>query len=142
MKEQSSSRVGPFARSWPELARVDASDRRKLYRAAFRPVLRSWRYWGIALALQAVAQVAFRMAGAELAYWLPDYAREIRFLAPAVGAGIAGGVTVWLVQQRIKHNLRLLLNKRGLPTCVPCGYDLTGNVSGACPECGTTIEQP
>jgi hypothetical protein len=21
--------------------------------------------------------------------------------------------------------------------CVPCGYDLTGNVSGVCPECGT-----
>jgi hypothetical protein len=21
----------------------------------------------------------------------------------------------------------------------PCGYDLTGNVSGACPECGLTI---
>lgn len=23
--------------------------------------------------------------------------------------------------------------------CVPCGYDLTGNVSGICPECGTPI---
>lgn len=26
---------------------------------------------------------------------------------------------------------------RGL--CVKCGYDLTGNTSGICPECGTTI---
>ena len=25
--------------------------------------------------------------------------------------------------------------------CVKCGYDLTGNASGGCPECGTTIEQ-
>jgi hypothetical protein len=24
--------------------------------------------------------------------------------------------------------------------CLTCGYDLTGNVSGVCPECGTTIE--
>lgn len=25
--------------------------------------------------------------------------------------------------------------------CVPCGYDLTGNVSGICPECGTPIPE-
>ncbi|NOX57426.1 MAG: hypothetical protein GXP29_01025 [Planctomycetes bacterium] len=25
--------------------------------------------------------------------------------------------------------------------CVDCGYNLTGNVSGACPECGTPIDQ-
>jgi hypothetical protein len=23
--------------------------------------------------------------------------------------------------------------------CVSCGYDLTGNVSGVCPECGTKL---
>jgi hypothetical protein len=28
--------------------------------------------------------------------------------------------------------------RRGL--CVSCGYDLTGNVSGVCPECGTSIK--
>ena len=28
--------------------------------------------------------------------------------------------------------------KKGL--CVSCGYDLTGNVSGVCPECGTDID--
>ena len=26
-------------------------------------------------------------------------------------------------------------------TCGQCGYDLTGNVSGVCPECGTEIRQ-
>ena len=30
--------------------------------------------------------------------------------------------------------------KRGL--CVKCEYDLRGNVSGVCPECGTKIEAP
>ena len=25
--------------------------------------------------------------------------------------------------------------------CQKCGYDLTGNVSGRCPECGTELEQ-
>jgi hypothetical protein len=26
--------------------------------------------------------------------------------------------------------------------CAQCGYDLTGNASGVCPECGTKIAQP
>ena len=26
--------------------------------------------------------------------------------------------------------------------CLKCGYDLTGNVSGTCPECGTEVKQP
>ena len=26
--------------------------------------------------------------------------------------------------------------------CQKCGYDLTGNVSGRCPECGTVINAP
>ncbi len=30
--------------------------------------------------------------------------------------------------------------RKGL--CVACGYNLTGNVSGVCSECGTKIEQP
>jgi hypothetical protein len=31
-------------------------------------------------------------------------------------------------------------SRKGL--CVKCGYDLTGNVSGTCPECGTEVKQP
>ena len=30
-------------------------------------------------------------------------------------------------------------NRRRLGLCYGCGYDLTGNVSGVCPECGETI---
>ena len=26
--------------------------------------------------------------------------------------------------------------------CQQCGYNLTGNVSGVCPECGTEVEKP
>jgi hypothetical protein len=28
------------------------------------------------------------------------------------------------------------------PTCRECGYNLTGNVSGICPECGAEVEHP
>lgn len=32
--------------------------------------------------------------------------------------------------------------RRGKGLCVRCAYDLTGNVSGVCPECGTEIKKP
>ena len=35
-----------------------------------------------------------------------------------------------------------MLDRRRIPAghCRKCGYDLTGNVSGRCPECGTPCE--
>lgn len=35
---------------------------------------------------------------------------------------------------------RFRRRRRGL--CMKCGYDLTGNVTGVCPECGTKVERP
>jgi hypothetical protein len=43
------------------------------------------------------------------------------------------------VKGRILRSLRTALRERGHEICVPCGYDLTGNVSGICPECGEAI---
>jgi hypothetical protein len=40
-------------------------------------------------------------------------------------------VLVWIPRRRIRR-------RRG-HRCVECGYDLTGNVSGACPECGEEV---
>ena len=39
-----------------------------------------------------------------------------------------GGGLLWRV--RLENGL-----------CLKCGYDLTGNTSGVCPECGTKIQQ-
>lgn len=40
----------------------------------------------------------------------------------------------WGIQQRI--------TARPIDTCVQCSYDLSGNESGVCPECGTEIAEP
>jgi len=34
----------------------------------------------------------------------------------------------------------LLMSATDHPQCTRCGYNLTGNVSGICPECGLRIE--
>jgi hypothetical protein len=43
---------------------------------------------------------------------------------------------------RVWSRLRYSGLRRKMGLCVRCGYDLTGNTSGVCPECGTPIEAP
>jgi hypothetical protein len=47
--------------------------------------------------------------------------------------------SIWLVHRlwQLPKRLRGRLAKVGF--CRACGYDLTGNTSGTCPECGTAI---
>jgi hypothetical protein len=45
--------------------------------------------------------------------------------------------SAWLVMWRRRRERRL----RGAGFCFSCGYNLTGNVSGVCPECGTVISK-
>ena len=59
------------------------------------------------------------------AVWLPYW-----LLAAAAAAPPA----LWL-RGAGRHRRR---ERRRLNRCVHCGYDLTGNVSGVCPECGKT----
>lgn len=40
-------------------------------------------------------------------------------------------------RKRMSKYLRKYLNEHGVPICMPCGYDLRGQVDPYCPECGT-----
>ncbi len=62
-------------------------------------------------------------------------------LYASVGKPILMGFTLGLVYPFGAVAVPTLLvwwfgRKRPLPGHCPCGYDLTGNVSGTCPECG------
>jgi len=65
----------------------------------------------------------------------PNYLRARAFWMCITGLGGA----ILLTHQLELHQLRNLI-KTVLPAhCGCCGYDLTGNTSGACPECGTSM---
>jgi multisubunit Na+/H+ antiporter MnhB subunit len=54
-------------------------------------------------------------------------------------AGVTCGVAILLfLIGWVIHQYKLAERRRLLRThcCLNCGYDLTGNVSGVCPECG------
>ena len=52
----------------------------------------------------------------------------------AIVSGTLPGVRLW----RWRFNAR----RRESGCCTTCGYNLTGNVSGICPECGKSVERP
>ena len=55
---------------------------------------------------------------------------------PAVAVPTVIVAVLWFRWDR-PHELRR--QRRAMGLCVRCGYDLTGNVSGVCPECGNTV---
>jgi hypothetical protein len=53
-------------------------------------------------------------------------------------------MTIWCVPSWLLTFLgfrrwRAVRDHNGPPNCAKCGYNLTGNISGICPECGTPI---
>jgi hypothetical protein len=58
---------------------------------------------------------------------LPIWALSFLFFAYPIVALIRGPLRRWC-------------RRRGC-LCIGCGYDLTGNVSGACPECGSPVSE-
>lgn len=98
--------------------------------------------WGRSAPQTRLAAVALCIAGlAPLAYFvvglrskLPGGYMDMELLAGAMATaflwfGLAIGVLL-----RWRH---IRLGQRGThPRCQGCGYDLTGNVTGRCPECG------
>ncbi len=65
-----------------------------------------------------------------------SWSLHLLFMLYLIGFGIA----IWFTRRDIRRLLRAQLAKKGIPVCIPCGYDLTGNVSGTCPECGTAVD--
>lgn len=80
--------------------------------------------------------------------WKDDYAES---LAKGITAGfLAGGCLILLVHylQEYQHRGVMRMKRRAsarrhhrwsLGHCAHCDYDLTGNMSGTCPECGQYI---
>jgi hypothetical protein len=52
------------------------------------------------------------------------------------------GFAVWALVQGIRRKTTEELEaiRRVEGACIHCGYNLEGNVSGTCPECGRAIE--
>ena len=130
-------RLLPFR--FPELQRVDPPDRRKLWNAAFGRILKQPAYWLIAGGSQMAAQVCLNIPVSRFARSRGLYGPLVEYVLPFGIALLMVVPITWIVRRGVARNLREELNCLGFPTCVKCSYNLTGNLSGTCPECGKPV---
>lgn len=86
--------------------------------------------------------IAWTLAQGELAFFLLN--RGVSKPIGSVLAGVVGiGLGVFQIAMVLRYSrrtvrplLREILDKQLQPVCAACGYDLRGNTSGTCPECG------
>jgi hypothetical protein len=57
-------------------------------------------------------------------------------LLAIVGVLFAGGVGLSIILTAVRNRFT---RPRPIGVCRTCGYSLTGNLSGVCPECGTRV---
>lgn len=73
--------------------------------------------------------------------WKPWYTSATEYwtihLPLWMPAVLFGGLFCWVYLPI--YRLRKRRKRWTLGRCVVCGYDLTGNTSGTCPECGTRV---
>jgi hypothetical protein len=117
-------------KSVPELAALEPAERRLVWRGAFLRCHRHWRVWLAYMAMAAYALLCWAI-GMYLVLSLTN--SWITLLLPAVALGGAWFVSTPLIINAALPHVRELVSGR----CRSCGYDLTGNRSGTCPECGT-----
>lgn len=62
-----------------------------------------------------------------------------RRMPPWVPIAVTAALPAAWLSLVLARRLLLPTMRKRLGLCPSCGYDLTGNVSGTCPECGTPV---
>jgi hypothetical protein len=130
------TRKSLYVRLYPELAVLDsAEERARVLRASNTEVLRGHKRQILGVACIACLLLL------SLCYFLSKTRMGLAF-APIAAAFLAWAAILaifWILHKPIRRSLRRQLRQQGVPICVECGYDLQGNESGRCPECGTPV---
>ncbi len=71
--------------------------------------------------------------------FLPPYFAEssrLQYMLAVIAFLLLFFAIVLFLRRRYRRAVRMELRRYGVALCVRCGYDLTGNESGVCSECG------
>jgi predicted RNA-binding Zn-ribbon protein involved in translation (DUF1610 family) len=121
-------RIWPY--SDPRLQSLPRKERHRIIQRINGKAFRHWQVWLSFVACYfAMLSVNQLIMGCHYPLWVEG---------PAVGL-VSGGF-MWLAYRvQVPRAARYLWAELD-SACLSCGYDLTGNSSGICPECGVPIE--
>lgn len=134
-----------YARYFPELQQLNSEDERVLVWKAARRQHRA-RLVLLGFVMPYFAAVAFVVATATRyvpAFFMTGFGRVlwlwlgILLVLALPFSGLSGGIL--LSRKVLRTSLRRILNERGCPICVKCGYPLIRSDS-TCPECGSQCD--
>lgn len=128
-------------RLFPELKLLETTkDRRELLTAVERRTVGLGKRIALVVALAVVVGSLCAATLYTLSRWWPIP----QSTWGAISGAIVGGTSALSVQifwrRPLQREIRRELNRRGVPICVRCGYNLHGLAEPRCPECGTPFE--
>jgi hypothetical protein len=134
-RKPSSFRDSLFVRLYPELDRLeDAAARKKILGSSEFGTAFNWQFMAVTFVLSILAGIPciyFIISTTSKTSWIYICCTVV---LGGLGISLVSVAPHLLFRQRMRRILREVLQKRGIPICVHCGYDLTGCPNDRCPE--------
>lgn len=121
---------------YPELARFPTRDRRDTVNQAAARMMLSSPGFCARLILVLVCNIVIGVWGRRFIP-LGLLSTTVSVFGLIIIVSAAGGIWIGMAYvQRVKRYFRKVLVEDGIPICIRCGYDLSGQTETRCPECG------
>lgn len=117
-------------------------DYRKLVAAVLWGVMSTWLLAMLTVLLSIICFGSFASVARTLMYarhWQAEYVAYGLAFTPSLIGGLVVSIRLALAQAEFSEKGGLIPPGRSAALCRQCGYDLTGNVTGVCSECGTPV---